>query len=102
MNVIVTAPNGIVNAQTIFEFSQLEEVVTAVYAGGQIQKGFLVGILKNEQLRFTYCQLQLNGQLDNGTSDCMLAMENGKLRLIEHFNWGTRNGESGVNIFQQI
>jgi hypothetical protein len=29
-------------------------------------------------------------------------IENGKIRLIEHFTWGSRDGETGTNIFQEL
>lgn len=86
---------GVVNHETIFYFSQKNGIVSAEYAGGKIQKGFLVGnIIKENQLVFSYCQLQLEGKLDNGTSQCEVSKDdNGKILLIEHFEWASRPGE---------
>lgn len=103
MNVIATAENGVVNELTIFVFSQNENIVTAEYSGGQIERGFLVGTVNNsKKLSFSYCQLQINGRIDHGQSECNILCEGGKLQLIEKFTWGTRNGETGVNIFQEL
>jgi hypothetical protein len=104
MNVIKTADNGIVNHDTIFRFSQKENVVSAEYQGGKILKGFLVGKLQTQnQLEFSYCQLQRDGKLDNGLSLCQLSKnKEGKLILIEHFEWKSRPGEFGTNIFQEL
>lgn len=102
MNVIETAGNGVVNELTIFTFSQTDNVVSANYAGGQIVKGFLVGLIDNNKLRFSYCQLQGDGKMDNGISVCDILMENGKIRLVEHFTWASRENETGVNVFQQL
>lgn len=104
MNVVKTAENGVVNHETIFLFSQKDDVITAEYAGGKIRKGFLVGRFTNQnQLTFSYCQMQNDGALDNGASTCEVAKnENGKITLTEHFEWKSRPGEFGTNVFQEL
>jgi hypothetical protein len=104
MNVIKTAENGVVNHETIFHFSQKDGIVSAVYQGGKILKGFLVGKLSTaNQLEFSYCQMQIDGKLDNGLSTCQLSKnENGKITLTEHFEWKSRPGEFGTNVFQEF
>lgn len=102
MNVVETAGNGVVNELTIFTFSQKDDFVSATYSGGQILKGYLVGTLSQNKLSFAYCQLQTDGKMDNGRSECDLLVANGKIRLVEHFTWASRNGETGVNIFQEL
>src|SRR6266496_2407036 len=72
MTAIETAENGVVNKDTIFAFTQTEDLVTAEYAGGQIKKGFLVGTISERKLKFSYCQVQTDGQPDNGISSCEL------------------------------
>jgi hypothetical protein len=102
MNVIKTAANGVVNNLTIFTFSQNENFVSASYEGGKIQKGFLVGYLTSDKLLFSYCQLQVDGKIDNGQSVCDLTLdEHNKIILTENFAWSSRN-EEGVNIFREI
>jgi hypothetical protein len=102
MNVIETSENGVVNRQTIFSFNQEQDLVYANYSGGKIAKGYLVGNLKGDKLEFTYCQVQVNGILDNGKSTAELTIHNGKMRLIEHFEWASRPGQLGVNIFEEL
>lgn len=104
MNVITTAENGVVNHETIFHFSQKDGIVSAEYQGGKISKGFLVGNLPTQnQLEFSYCQMQIDGKLDNGVSTCQLSKnENGKITLTEHFEWKSRPGEFGINVFQEL
>jgi len=102
MNVIETAGNGVVNELTIFTFSQTDNFVSATYSGGQILKGYLVGTLDQDKLSFSYCQLQTNGKMDNGQSECDVLIEDEKIRLVEHFTWASRNGETGTNIFQEL
>lgn len=103
MNVIETAENGVVNHLTIFTFSQIKNFVTAIYSGGKIFQGNLVGVITQNKLKFSYCQLQTNGEIDNGQSECEIIIEdNKKIRLIEHFKWNSKNGDTGVNIFQEL
>lgn len=102
MNVIETAGNGIVNELTIFTFSQTDNFISATYSGGQILQGYLVGTLNQNKLSFSYCQMQTNGKMDNGQSECDILIENEKIRLVEHFIWESRNGEAGINIIQEL
>ena len=104
MNVIKTDACGVVNNETIFTFSQCNGVVVADYAGGKSQRGFLVGKFNAEnRMVFSYCQMQLDGKLDNGTSECEISRdENGKITLTEHFEWASRPGEYGTSVFKEI
>ncbi|MDB5135265.1 MAG: n-acetylglutamate synthase [Mucilaginibacter sp.] len=103
MNVIQTALNGVVNELTIFTFSQNGSFVSATYSGGPIFKGFLVGTIHHDKLLFSYCQIQTDGTIDNGQSECEITIAgNGKIRLVENFKWVSENDEGGVNIFQEL
>ncbi len=102
MNVIETSENGVVDQHTIFSFNQEEDLVYATYSGGKIAKGYLVGNLRGDQLDFTFCQIQVDGILDNGKSSAILTTHNGKVRLIEHFEWASRIGQKGVNVFEEL
>lgn len=103
MNVIQTAPNGVVNELTIFSFVQKNNIVSARYSGGKIETGYLVGLMNENKLDFCYCQLQIDGRLDNGNSKCELIFnDEGKILMKEKFNWASRNDDSGENIFKQI
>ncbi len=103
MNVIKTAPNGVVNNQTIFTFSQKENLVSASYAGGKIQQGYLVGYLTRDKLFLSYSQFQVDSKMDNGQSVCDLSLdENKKIVLTETFSWFSRDNEGGINVFREI
>jgi hypothetical protein len=104
MNVVKTDASGVVNHETIFHFCQSDHVIKAEYAGGKIQQGYLVGKFdEHNHLLFSYCQMQLDGKLDNGTSECEVSRDqDGKILLIEHFEWASRPGEMGTNIFKEL
>jgi hypothetical protein len=65
---------------------------------------FSVGkLLSENQLTFSYCQMQIDGTIDNGVSTCEVSKnENGKMILTENFEWKSRPKEFGTNIFQEI
>lgn len=101
MVVIETAANGVVNQDTVFSFTQEDTLISADYVGGKIVKGFLVGKHRGTAVEFTYCQAQADGSLDHGRSRAELQKHGGKIRLIEHFEWGSRPGEKGTNVFEE-
>lgn len=102
MNVVQTASNGVVNAATVFEFEQDGDAVWAPYRGGGIERGFLVGKRRGDQLTFRYAQLATDGTLDGGQSECVIdTLEDGRVRLVEHFEWESRPG-GGTNVFEEL
>jgi hypothetical protein len=103
MKVVRTSPNGVVNESTLFTFKQLGNVVSAEYEGGLIKKGFLVGRSDGLVLKFSYCQLQVDNVVDSGVSICVLsANDRGKITLTERFEWKSRPGEFGTNVFEEV
>lgn len=101
MNAVQTAQNGVIGEETIFRFGQDGNRVWAQYSGGQIDHGYLVGIVEGDKLTFRYCQMSVDGSLDGGESNCDLEVKDGLVRIVEHFNWETRPG-GGTNIIQEV
>lgn len=92
---------GVVNGDTHLKFRQEGTRVWARYAGGKVARGWLVGRLVSNVLRFRYAQVE-NGHIHAGSSTCdVQRLSNGDFRLIEHFAWRTRAG-TGVNVFDQL
>jgi len=102
MRVVTTASSGVVNADTLFSFTQEDAVVSAQYSGGKVRLGYLVGLSSPEGLRFRYAQLDIEDQLDGGQSTCEITRTpDGRIRLLEHFQWESREG-TGTNIFEEV
>lgn len=100
MNVIKTAGNGVVNQDTLFTFTQKDQIISAKYAGGGVVNGYLAGRMINGQLHFKYAQQHLDGQIAGGHSICEVnLLDSGKYQLIENFDWEQGKGQ---NIFMQI
>jgi hypothetical protein len=93
-----------VSGETILEFEQTSDVVSARYRGCTIIDGYLAGNLDptGTSLRFCYVQVDLRGNVDAGESTGTIdQMQDGRLRLIEEFQWFTRSGR-GTNVFEEI
>jgi hypothetical protein len=102
MRVASTGAGGEVNTETLFTFVQDGSVVSARYAGGKVRLGYLVGTMSAGGLHFRYAQLDNEGRLDGGYSTCEISqMSDGRIRLVEHFRWDSREG-SGTNVFEEI
>lgn len=103
MTVILTAPNGVVNQDTLFHFKQQGELVTGEYEGGRIIKGFLAGISRRNSLTFTFCQVHTDRQFRSGQSACEIIFSHqGRIRIIERFSWDSPENDSGINVFEEI
>ena len=60
---VSSSPNGDVNDETIFEYQQEGDIVSATYAGGNIMFGHLLAIVnKNGHLNMRYHHLNNNGE----------------------------------------
>lgn len=96
--------NGEVNKETIFRYSQQDDMIWAEYAGGAIKKGFLIGkFIEPGRIRFTY--QHMNQQLENRIGQCISTVEqlsSGKLRLHENWQWLDSRRESGESVIEEI
>ncbi|QEE30215.1 hypothetical protein FTW19_20880 [Terriglobus albidus] len=92
------------SGQTILEFKQTNDMVSAHYRGGSIVDGYLIGTLDSAgtSLRFCYVQIDLHGNVDAGVSTATIShLQDGRVRLEESFQWLTRPGR-GNNVFEEI
>lgn len=102
MYVSSTAANGVVGGDTLLHFTQRGSRVLARYGGGSIRRGYLVGDIEAERLRFRYTQVEASGEIHGGCSVCdVKTLPDGRTRIVEHFTWRTREG-SGDNVFEEV
>lgn len=102
MCTVSTATSGVVSSDTVLVFEQVRDVVSARYRGGSVVDGYLIGRLDADTLKFRYVQADVDGNLDAGVSTGTIErMADGRLRLIERFQWLTRP-ESGTNVFEEM
>ncbi len=99
---VATADVGEISAETQMTFQQSGALVTGRYRGGAIVEGYLIGFITGSDFRFRYIQADRSGNLDAGMSNAIVEkMGDGRMRMIEHFQWATRP-TGGTNIFEQL
>jgi hypothetical protein len=102
MFVSSTAPDGVVGSDTRLTFQQRGDRVIARYAGGAVARGILVGRVIGERLVFRYAQRERDGVIHGGRSVCdVIHLPDGRLRVMERFEWSTRAGR-GINTFDEL
>ena len=106
---ITNTENGETSAETVFQYRQTGTLLTAVYSGGRIVAGHLLGLVDQAgNLAFRYHQLNTDGQLKTGT--CQSTPEvvpNGKVRLHETWRWTSGDesaavSRSGTSVLEEV
>lgn len=96
--------NGEVSSETVFEYAQSGNIVTAVYKGGSIINGSLIALMDEEgKLDMRYQHINNAGQLMTGI--CISTPEllpNGKLRLHEKWQWTCADRSKGESIIEEV
>ncbi len=102
MFVSATDDRGVVGSETRVAFRQRGARVLGRYGGGRVRRGVLVGAVAGPVLTFRYLQVEDSGEIHGGRSTCdVVCTPEGRLRVVEHFRWTTRDG-SGTNVFDEM
>jgi hypothetical protein len=102
MHVSATASNGVVDSETVLEFTQRGDRVVARYAGGRVERGWLAGRIAGQELHFRYAQREIGAAVHGGVSRCVVTrLPTRRVRIVEDFTWRTRDG-SGTNVFDEV
>ncbi|MCP3920474.1 MAG: hypothetical protein GY711_33520 [bacterium] len=81
---------------------EVGDSVLGGYSGGRIVHGSLIGVRRGSRFEFRYLQLQDDGVLDGGVSQCEIERApDGRVRIVEHFEWESREG-SGRNVIEEV
>ena len=97
--------NAEVNDETVFQYQQEGNLVSAIYNGGTILFGQLIATVNDSgELDMRYHHLNIFGELKSGI--CFTRPEilpNGKIRLHERWKWTTGDDDSeGESILEEI
>lgn len=88
--------NGAVNAETIFEYKQDGNLVTADYFGGTIRYGKIIAEIEGDQLNMLYQCLTTDNQLKAGKAMAIISLtEEGKMKLTLDWEWLTNGNDKG-------
>lgn len=101
---ISNSQNGETSSETVFNYTQVGDIVSAEYSGGQVIKGHLIGLVDNHgNIDMRYHQINKKGQLLTGK--CLSKPEllnNGKIRLHETWEWTSGDESVGKSIIEEL
>jgi hypothetical protein len=96
--------NGEVSSKTIFDYKQEGNILTATYSGGEIVKGTLIGIVKDDgSIQFRYNHVNARNEIRGG--QCYSTPEtlpNGRIRLHEKWKWTDTDQTEGESIIEEV
>jgi hypothetical protein len=100
---IQNSESGQVNAQTVFEYQQQDNLVTANYYGGTIKYGKIIADLQGDQLKMLYQCMTTDNQLKAGKAIANISLTgDGKIKLVLNWEWLTDGHEKGVSEYIEI
>lgn len=99
---IANTGDGEVGRSTRFHYRESDGVISAEYAGGDIQRGYLVGTRDGDVLHFRYVHLATDGTTSSGRCTSTVdVLDDGRLRLHESWAWESRAG-SGNSVAEEV
>lgn len=100
---ISNTENGETSNETIFQYKQVGNIVTATYSGGKIIQGHLIGLVDSfGNIEMRYHQVNEKNELMTGI--CKSKHEilaNGKIRLHEAWEWTSGDKSTGTSIIEE-
>ncbi|WP_436718112.1 n-acetylglutamate synthase [Rossellomorea marisflavi] len=101
---VENSENGEVSTRTIFKYRQEGDLLTGSYEGGDIQKGFLIGLVGDDGcLDFRYNHVNVNGAIRGGICrSTPVVLEDGRLELKEEWEWLDEARSKGHSVIREI
>jgi len=102
-SLLENSSKGKVNSQTIFEYQQEGDLVTADYHGGTIRYGKIIAQLKDHQLHMLYQCLTTENELKAGKAIADISVTpTGKIKLNLHWEWLGNKTEKGTSEYIEV
>ncbi len=100
---IVNSENGETSSETVFQYTQIGNILTSEYSGGKIKKGHLIGLVdENGHIDMRYHQVNINDEIMTGICKSKPEiLENGKIRLHESWQWTSGDKSNGESIIEE-
>lgn len=97
-SLVANTDNGKVSNETIFEYRQEGDMVTANYYGGSIRYGKIIAILKDMELKMLYQCITTGNELKAGKAMAEISFtENGKMKLTLNWEWLGGKMDNGIS-----
>ncbi|MCB0769983.1 MAG: n-acetylglutamate synthase [Flavobacteriales bacterium] len=101
---VSNSENGQVSSEMVFHYQQHGSILTCAYSGGAIRSGHLIGLVDEQgNIDMRYHQVDALGELRTGT--CRSRPErtvDGKLRLMEEWQWTSGDGSAGSSVLEEV
>lgn len=99
-----SSENSETTSETVFHYQQEGTILTSEYSGGGILKGHLIGTVDREgRIEMAYHQINHAGELMTGICTSIPeVMPNGKIRLLEEWQWTSGNKSKGYSVLEEI
>lgn len=101
---VTNTDNGEVSGETLFQYRQTGNIVTAEYAGGSIVRGHLIALVDSEgRLDMRYHHVNDKGELQTGV--CRSVPEilpDGRIRLQESWQWTSGDRSKGTSVVEEV
>lgn len=91
---IKNAKNGEVSSKTYFHYKQDGTILSATYSGGDVLKGNMIGIVKEDgSLEFNYSHINVNREIRGGKcTSTPTRLPDGRIQLNEKWKWLDEDG----------
>lgn len=97
---ISNSEEGKVTDETIFEYKQNGNLVTADYQGGSILYGKIIAVLEGNYLNMLYQCVTMESKLMAGKAKAQISLnENNKIKLVLNWEWLDDGKEKGISIY---
>ena len=101
---VSNSENGEVSNETVFEYQQAGDLVSATYSGGDIEFGHFIGLVGEDGvIDIRYHHLNMLGQLMTGI--CLSTpeiLDDGRIRLHEKWRWTSGDESEGLSVAEEI
>lgn len=101
---IENTENGEVSSQTVFEYKQQGNIISAAYGGGEIIQGTLIGLVREDgSLEFRYNHVNTKDEIRGGK--CVSTpqiLPDGRIRLHEKWQWLDTEAAEGSSIIEEV
>jgi hypothetical protein len=101
---IENTTNGEVSSKTVFDYKQEGNILSATYSGGEIVKGTLIGIVKEDGcITFRYNHVNVHHDIRGGQCTSVPEiLSDGRIRLHESWRWLDRDQSEGESIVEEV
>lgn len=95
--------SGQVSSQTVFDYRQEGELVTADYFGGSVRYGKIIAKLNGDQLEMLYQCMTKDRELKAGKATAAVSKSaDGKIKLLLDWQWITGGQEQGQSEYIEL